>query len=158
MNILEKYYYNSGGGLSGLNSSETESWYLTFKTEYFGITKNVDFRFMLQNTSPANGYALYITQNSELATGFVFRKFVNGVETNISTQYVYKSYVMGVDAVVTITRNPLNGNIKLYYNGDFVVETTDTDFTTSVASQIYNQRQYIVSAFAGTTPFGWGWA
>ena len=152
-NLLEKFRYNSGGTGSGLFNNEVETWNLKFKTEWFGVSKNLDFRFMLKDLSPSNGYGLYITQNSDLATGFVFRKYVNGAESNISLQYVYKSYVMGVDANIDIVRNPATGNMKLYYNGDFVVEATDTDFTTSTISIMYNQRHYIISASAGSTPF-----
>lgn len=148
---LEKFRYNSGGGLAGLTNSETESWSLTLKSEFFAISKNIEFRFLMKVVSPFSGYNVYISQISNTTGTISLSRYDSGVKTPLVLITSFY-FTMGNDIVINITRS--SGGLFEVKNGStLILSKTDTTYSESTASQLYNQRCYIVSCYAGSTPF-----
>jgi hypothetical protein len=148
---LEKFRYNSGGGLAGLTTFETEDWSITLKSEFFAISKNVDFRFFIKVVSPFSGYRVYISQLSNTYGTVTFTRYTSGAGTILVSNAPFY-FTMGEDIVINISRTP-DGLIEVRNNTTLILSYTDTIYTESIASQLYNQRHYIVSCYAGSTPF-----
>jgi hypothetical protein len=148
---LEKFRYNSSGLGSGLNTTEIKNWTITLKSEYFAISKTVNFRFFIKTVSPFNGYNVYISQTSSSAGRLTLTRYTNGSGTNITSSTPFY-FTMGEDIVISISRSS-SGLFEVKNGSTLVLSKTDTTHTESIASQVYNQRGYIVSCYAGSEPF-----
>lgn len=148
---LEKFRYNSGGALNEISTSEVSSWNVTLKSEYFGVSKNLDWRFMVNSYTPSNSYSVYIQQVSN-STGYIgFSRYDSGVQTILKANTLY-TFTMGIDYTVRITRSEV-GLFTVLVDEVELFTVTDTTYTTAIATQYYNQRHYIVSSFVGVIEF-----
>lgn len=148
---LTKYRYNSGGGLAGINTTNMSSRDFTFKSEYFGVSKNIDFRLIIATLSPLSGYRMYISQVSHVHGTITFYRVDAGVDTTLQSATIF-TFTMGTDITIHVDRSEA-GVFDVKVNGVLLFSVTDTTYTTCLYSQLYNQRHYIVSARAGADYF-----